>query len=103
MANQRGSRAISRVRAGDQMRKADSDSSADTYISTRRCWSADRTTFLKLLTSRLHLLRMGEDGPLHMDRGLADASRCTSVPVKSTRTVDAMPVASETAVPLALA
>ncbi len=51
LAHQRGSRATSRVRAGDQMRKAGSDSWADTYISTRLCSSADRTTFFKLLTS----------------------------------------------------
>ena len=51
LAYQRGSRGVEPTQTGDQMRKSGSDSSADTYISTRRCLSADRTTFRKLLTS----------------------------------------------------
>ena len=41
--------------------------------------------------------------PCTWTAGLAAVSPCTSVPVKSTRTVEAIPVSAGTAAPLALA
>jgi hypothetical protein len=79
----------------------------------QRCGGGHVVLDARLLKRRAHdfpqardkclcLAGTGEDRPLHVDCRFATVSPCTSVPVKSTRTVEVIPVTAGTAAPSVL-